>query len=300
MTSWMSSSPAFPPPSSATERTGRLSHGAAVAATARQLGHDLLGWQRHVCDVALEHVDGQLSYRTVTTSTPRQQGKSSLLLALLTWRMLSADGQRLVYMAQNRLSARSKLLDSWWPRLSKSALGSRFKVTRGMGGESLRSSNGSILTILSDSESSGHGDVLDLVLLDECWSLDARAEQSTRPATMTRRNAHTWMASTAGSEKSVWWRSQIERGRAAAADGVTAGAAHLEWSADPAADPASPETWAACMPALGATVQLETVAADFAAMSASEFRRGFLNLWPDQLGDGWQAFPQDAWEAAQL
>jgi phage terminase large subunit-like protein len=296
----MRSSPPFPPPSSATSRTGRPTHGAAVAATARQLGYDLLGWQRRVCDVGLEHVDSQLSYRTVTVSTPRQQGKSSLLLALLCWRMLSADGQRLVYMAQNRLSARSKLLDSWAPRISKSALGSRFRVTRGMGTESLRSSNGSILTILSGEESSGHGDVCDCVLLDECWSLDSRAEQSTRPSTMTRRNAQTWMASTAGSEKSVWWRSKIEQGRAAAADGVTAGTAHLEWSADPAADPADPATWAACMPALGATVQLETVEADFASMTPSEFRRGFLNLWPDQLGDGWSVIPQSVWEAAQL
>jgi phage terminase large subunit-like protein len=298
--SWISSSPASPPPSSATRRCARPSHGAAAAATAKQLGFDLLPWQRQVLDAALEHEDGRLAYRSVTVSVPRQSGKTLLMLTVLLHRMLSAPDQRLVYGAQNRLAARGRLLDTWWPKISKSPVASKFKVSRGMGGESLRASNGSILTLLSADESAGHGDVLDLAILDECWALDARAEASTRPAMSTRRNAQSWMVSTAGSGRSAWWRQKVEAGRAAAAEGLTSGAAFFEWSAAADADMADPRTWRGSMPALGFTVEEATIAADLQVMSPAEFRRAYGNLWPHELGDGWEVIPQDVWERAQL
>jgi phage terminase large subunit-like protein len=296
----ISSSQASPPPSSATRRTDRLSHSAAAAATAKQVGFALLPWQRLVLDTALEHENGRLAYRTVTVSVPRQSGKTLLMLTVLLHRMLSAPDQRLVYAAQNRLSARSRLLDTWWPKISRSPLASKFKVTRGMGGESLRASNGSLLTLLSTDEAAGHGDVLDLVVLDECWSLDQRAEQATRPAMVTRRNAQTWMVSTAGNTKSVWWRQKIDAARQAAADGVTTGSAFFEWAAVPGDDINDPATWRRCMPGLGFLAEEATIAADIKSMSLAEARRAYLNLWPDEIGEGWQVIPQSVWEQAQV
>jgi phage terminase large subunit-like protein len=277
-----------------------LSHAAAAAATAKQVGFNLLPWQRLVLDTALEHEGERLAYRTVAVSVPRQSGKTLLMLTVLLHRMLSAPDQRVVYAAQNRLSARSRLLDTWWPKISRSPLGQKFKITRGMGGESLRASNGSLLTLLSTDDSSGHGDVLDLVVLDECWALDARAEQATRPAMVTRRNAQTWMVSTAGNAKSVWWRQKIDAARQAAADGVTTGSAFFEWAADPGDDINDPATWRRCMPGLGFLAEEATIAADIKSMSLAEARRAYLNLWPDELGEGWQVIPQDIWEQALI
>jgi phage terminase large subunit-like protein len=118
---------------------------------------------------------------------------------------------------------------------------------------------------------------------------------------VTRRNAQLWAVSTAGTARSVWWRGRVDAGRAAVETGVSAGFAHFEWAAPPDADPADPETWQRCMPAMGATVDEETVAADFEAMKSKpdEFRRAYLNQWSDELDSGgWRLIDRGAWEAS--
>ena len=47
---------------------------------------------------------------------------------------------------------------------------------------------------------------------------------------------------------------------------------YFEWSAPDDADPFDPATWWACMPALGHTVDVETITADADDMDADEFR----------------------------
>lgn len=256
-------------------------------------------WQRAVLDVALEHEDGRLAYRDVVVTVPRQSGKSTLILAVMVWRMLAAPGQRVAYMAQTRLAARGKLFDTWWPMLRGSPLAGLFSLTRATGAESLRAANGSILSILSADEAAGHGETLDLGVLDECWALDAAAEQAVRPALATRRNGQLWALSTAGTERSVFWRQKVDAGRTAASTGLD-GLAFFEWSADPEADPGDPAVWRACMPALGLTIDEATVTADLAAMDPGEFKRAYLNLWPDEADAGWAVIPRDVWKASLL
>jgi hypothetical protein len=41
------------------------------------------------------------------------------------------------------------------------------------------------------------------------------------------------------------------------------------------------------MPALGRTVDEKTIATDMAAMAPVEFRRAYLNQWPDESSLGW-------------
>ncbi len=92
---------------------------------------------------------------------------------LIVYRMLSAPSQRLVYGAQTRLAARVKLFDVWLPRIRRSPFKDLFTLSRATGAETLRCSNGSTLALLSTDESAGHGETVDLGILDECWSLDA-------------------------------------------------------------------------------------------------------------------------------
>jgi phage terminase large subunit-like protein len=261
----------------------------------------LMPWQRHVVDVALEHHDaGRLVYRDVAIGTPRQSGKSVLVLAVVLHRMLSAPAQRVVYGAQTRLAARVRLFDTWWPRIRRSPLRELFSLTRATGAESLRSSNGSVMSLLSTDEAAGHGETLDLGVLDECWSLDASAEQSVRPAMATRANAQLWMLSTAGTERSVFWRSKVDAGRTAAEVGVTDGLAYFEWSAADDVDVTDPATWPEFMPALGHTVEESTIAADLRTMQLAEWRRAYANQWPDEADQGWAVIPRDVWEASKL
>jgi phage terminase large subunit-like protein len=286
----------------ATERTARATLGGAVADVARGLNVHLLPWQQTVVDVAYEPVDGSLAYRDVTLSTPRQSGKSTLLLAVIAHRLLATPDQVVVYGAQSRAEARKRLLDVWWPRIRRSRLRGAFEgVTRQIGAEALRACNGSVMYLLSSEESSGHGDTVNLAVLDEGWSLEAHTEQAVRPSMVTKANAQLWCVSTAGTARSVWWRAKVDTGREAAEAGRSDAFAYFEWSAPADADPNDPEVWAAAMPALGETVDVDTVRQDQAAMPRGEFARAYLNQWPDELDEhGWQVIDRHLWLGAKL
>lgn len=290
----------LPTPRFSVPATNRPSLGATVASTAEQLGVELMPWQQLVATTGLEHESGSLAYRDVTVSTPRQSGKSTLVLALIVARMLSAPGQTVTYAAQTRLAARTRLFDRWWPRIRHSALGGLFTLSRATGAEALRAANGSTLYLLSTDEGASHGETLDLAVLDECWRLDAAAEQAVRPAMATRPNGQLWCLSTAGNEKSLFWRGKVDAGRTTAQLGVTEGTAFFEWSAEDHCDVGDPSTWPSFMPALGITIDEATVAADLASMPLPEWRRAYANQWPEIAAEGWKVFAQDAWERAQI
>jgi hypothetical protein len=51
------------------------------------------------------------------------------------------------------------------------------------------------------------------------------------------------------------------------------------------------------MPALGHTVSVEAIRAEFEGMKLGEFRRAYLNQWPDDAPDEWLVITQAAWNA---
>jgi phage terminase large subunit-like protein len=289
------------PPRWATPRTKRRTLALEVAKVARDLGIPLLPWQRQVLSVALERAGRRPAYRDVLVSVPRQSGKSRMALALIIWRLLAEGDQLVLYSAQSRVAARRKLLHTWWPRIARSPLADRFKLFRGFGAETLSADNGSRLELLSATESAGHGETTDLIVVDEAWvHQDAGVEQAVRPTMATRRDAQLWAMSTAGTAKSVWWRGKLDTGRASAELGVTDGVCLLEWAADAEDDPTDEAVWAATMPALGRLIDAATIRTDLANMAVAEFKRAFMNLWPDESAEGWAVVARDLWEASRL
>jgi phage terminase large subunit-like protein len=283
-----------------TPRTRRRTLAPQVVAVARQLGLPLLPWQRQVLQVALERSGRRPAYRDVCVSVPRQSGKSSLALALMVWRMLSGPEQRVVYAGQTRQAAREKLLSVWWPRLVRSPLAGRLRLYRAFGAETVSVDNGSVLQLLSATESAGHGETLDLAVIDEAWvHQSAVVEQAIRPAMVTRKDAQLWTMSTAGTSRSVWWRGKLDAGHAAAQMGVADGVCCFDWSAPDDANAADEAVWWQTMPALGRLVDVETIRQDLASMGLKEFRRAYLNQWPDVTDEGWSVFDRDLWEAAR-
>jgi hypothetical protein len=264
-------------------------------------------WQRQVADVALE-VDPEtrrLAYREVTLTVPRQSGKTTLILALAVHRALALGPARIVYTAQTRLDARKKWEDDQLPILANSPFGppldegGRFyRVRKTTGNESVIFANGSHYGIMSVTKKSGHGPTVDVAFIDEAFAQeDARLEQATKPSMITREQPQMWIVSTAGDDSSLFLREKVDAGRARAEAGATSGAAYFDWSAPDKADPADEETWWACMPALGRTVSVEAMRADFALMPLREFRRAYLNQWLDTIPDEWLVIPRESWEA---
>lgn len=238
-------------------------------------------WQRQVLDIALEiNPDtGLLAYREVRLTVPRQQGKSTLLLAVMVHRCLGmGDNQRIVATAQSHQDARAKWQDDYVPRLLGSPFAKMMQVRRANGSEAIRWSNGSLWSLMAPTEKSGHGATLDLAVLDEAFAqIDNRVEQAVKPAMMTRPEPQFWVVSTAGTTESVYLNHKVDDGRERVERGDRVGVCYFEWSADPDANPLDPDTWKTCMPALGHTVDIATIETDMHTMSLSEFRRAYLN-----------------------
>lgn len=286
---------------------GRDSFAPKVAWTATALGFGRPGFgglmphQYQIVATGTETARGGLpAFRQVVIEEPRQQGKSVTVLSLMVARGLDKPGTMISYSAQTRLAGRRRFLDVWWPRISRSAgLRKVIDIRKGYGSEAFLFANGSMIMLASGTETSDHGDTLDLAVIDEAWAQrDDTIEQAVKPAMMTRDHAQLLVVSTAGNEQSAYFRGKVEDGRAAAELGMTDTAAYFGYSAPDDADPGDPGTWYGCMPALGITVTEETVRADFGTMDLAEFRRAYLCQWPDVAKPGWGVIGQDAWGSA--
>ena len=112
---------------------------------------------------------------------------------------------------------------------------------------------------------------------------------------ITRPQPQLWVPSTAGTRTSSYLRKKVDDGRARCELGLTSGTAYFEWSAPGDADPADPDTWWACMPALGHTVTEGAIRSEFESMDLKEFRRAFLNQWPDDAPEEWLVITRATW-----
>lgn len=281
--------------------SGRPNLAGKVEFTARALGFDgLMPHQRRVIATGTELTGGRPAYRQVTVEEPRQQGKSVGILSLMVTRGLAAPGTMISYSAQTRKAGRKRMLDVWYPRIRRSRVLRRLIAERRENGsEAFLFANGSMIMLASGTETSDHGDTLDLAVIDEAWAQrDDTIEQAVKPAMMTREGAQLWVVSTAGTEFSAYFRGKVTDGRAMAELGATDTAAYFGYSAPDDADPADPSVWYGCMPALGITVTEDTVRSDFLTMELAEFRRAYLCQWPEIAKPGWDVISQQAWEAA--
>jgi len=262
-------------------------------------------WQRLVADVGLE-IDpdtGVFAYREVWVSVPRQSGKTTLVLAWEVDRCVSwGEPQRVAYTAQTGSSARRKLLEDQVPIVERSSLGTLIRPPRGKVYHSLATpamvfGGGSRIDVNPTSEASGHGQTIDLAVIDEAWKdEDDRREQAMLPAMRTRPMAQLLGCSTMGTDASVYLNRKVEIGRAAAVEDPGSGIAYFEWSVPEEEDIADPEVWWRYMPALGWTVPQSAVEHEIRTMDVDEFRRASCN---QRTGAKKRLIPADLWDAVQ-
>lgn len=275
-----------------------------MAGIAERLGKPLMPWQRHVVDIAYEidETTGLLAYREIRLTVPRQSGKSTLMVSAMAHRCVAmGPDQRVGYTAQTGRDARQRWDDEHVPMLQRSALASKMKVSRGVGNEKIRWQNGSLWSLLAATETAGHGSQLDLGVIDEAFAFsDDRLEQAMKPAMITRTQPQLWIVSTAGTNDSLYLNEKVEDGRLRASAGQTSAVAYFEWSAPDDAEIGDEETWLSCMPALGITVPVEAIRADFQSMREPEFRRAYLNQRQDRrASEPWQVISEPDWEACE-
>jgi len=256
-------------------------------------------WQRHVADVAGELLpDGTPAYREVRVTVPRQSGKTSLILVVEVDRCVAwGRSQRVLYAAQDRNNSRAKW-EEQGELLRQTPLRDSFRMRRQTGLERMVwPSTGSTVGITASGESSGHGQTLDLGVIDEAFAQkDERLVQAFRPAMLTRPNAQLWIVSTMGAEESLFLHDRVDDGRARVEADERSGVAFFEWSADDDDDPDEASTWWGCMPALGYTVSEQVIKADHDSLPPDEFARAYLNR---RTASGAPVIDAATWQAAR-
>lgn len=279
-----------------TKRTNRPTRGHEIARVADLLGTPFLPHQRWVVDVALEQLDnGRPAYREVLVTTPRQSGKSALMLSVMIWSALQERRRRIAYTAQTGSDARKKLKTDFAPMVMDSDLAQLVEQVRlANGEEAIIFVNGSRIEALPSTLTAGHGMTLrGGGFIDEAFAdVDDRREQAMLPAMATCPDAQLWIVSTAGTEASAYLKRKVELGRAAASEGRTEGLAYFEWSAPDDADPDDVDTWRACMPAFGRLTDEAFVRHARQSQTDGEFRRAWLNQWTK---NDERVIPESSW-----
>ena len=270
--------------------------GHAVANVAALLGRPLMPWQAHVAAVAGEtDAAGHLFYGVVVLVVPRQQGKSTLLNAVMTARALAGADVTVAYTAQDRAIAAERVVEQLYERqLARSRLGRYCRVRRTNGSERVTFANGSRILVTAPTDTAGHGFTLDAAVIDEAWSQrDMALPQAFGPAMVTVRGSQLWVVSTVGDGTDSLLQHYQAVAAAAAAD-PDARVAGFEWSA-PDGDPYDPAVWAATMPALGYTITAADIRAD-PLYGTAEFERAYLCRRPAAVDRA--AIDAAAWAAA--
>lgn len=281
-------------------RPERPTYGGELAASAKALGQPMMPWQRMVADVAGEYNQdtGIPYYREVIVTVPRQSGKTTLFLSFQVHRCTAPrwpHPQRSAFTAQTGKDARDKWLDELFPLLRQSKLKRHIaRIYEGMGNEYVKFRNGSIIRVLSSSNSSGHSKTLHQATLDELWhDQDARREQGLRPAMLTIDDAQLLVCSTQGTELSTQLNAKVKAGRAAALEDSGSGVAYFEYSAPDDWDPFDDESYYQFHPAICPnppcrcgdgewrhTITIDTLRAERLGMAENlpEFKRAYGNI----------------------
>lgn len=316
------------PPRFGTPRNpDRATIGPQLGEVARRLGFHPMPHQQHVFDVIGElDDDGSLWYDEVDYYAPRRSGKTAVVVPAVVHRATAMarrfGPQRAAYTAQSREAARERLEKDfaaalrsphgrrWFRELenpkAKVQRANEWKLSLNNGHEHILIGK-SVLQITAPTRTAGHGDDLDLGLIDELFAhLTDDVETAMAPAMATRHSPQLWRLSAAGDAKSaVLWR-KVLAGRAACERGEHGKTAYFEWSADDDDDPSDPAVWARAHPALGLTVREAFLRGKWEAAvrdgsrGVAKFRRSYLGQWPDKpllVSLAGSAWPAGAWQA---
>ena len=259
------------------KRTRRRTYGGEVAAYMSEWGKPPLPWQKRALNVLLEYDSDGFRFPQSAVSIPRQSGKSVLMLGILGWFMHWRPGAKCALVAQDRRAAAERLwsLGEWMVTSGEEA-----KVTYGMGNERITLPNGSEAYVVSTTRAAGHGDTLDLVLLDEAWQTPPWTLQALVPAQIAVEHPLRIAISTAGDEDSSVWNDMLEAGRAAVSV-PDARFGFVEYAPKEGVDVFKESSWPSWMPALGHTVSVQNIRDGSAALGgvgSGEWLRAYGNV----------------------
>lgn len=252
-----------------------------VADLSASLGVPLDEWQEVALQAAMgERSDGRWAARIVGISTPRQNGKSQLIVARALAGVLLFGEETILVSAHQTDTAREvfhRLLDiiERNPSLARRV----DAIMRALNREYIRFRGGATIRIKARSISGSRGFGADCLLLDEAQILGAPAWASILPTMSARANPQAWLLGTPPTPTDDG--TVFSKLRQAGLEGKQPAIAWVEWGADPGDDLDDPAIWAKANPAFGTRITAEAIAAERAAMTDEEFARERLGIWDD-------------------
>jgi len=264
-----------------------------VADLSASLGVPLDEWQETVLQAAMgERSDGRWAARIVGVSTPRQNGKSQLIVARALAGVLLFDEQTIICSAHQTDTAREvfqRLLDiiDENPAISRRVE----SVMKAINREHIRFVSGHTIKIKARSISGARGFSADCLLLDEAQILGRPAWSSILPTMSARENPQAWLLGTPPTPQDDG--EVFAQIREQGLTGSGARMAYLEWSADDGDNLDDPKTWAKANPAYPYRISREAIEAERAAMTDDQFAMERLGTWAGAATRG--VIPAPSW-----
>jgi hypothetical protein len=267
------------------------------------LNVELMPWQRLVLgDQLCLDANDRLMFKQSVVSVARQNGKSVALKCLvLFWLVempiLRGEPQTILTTA-HRLDLASELFNSLAGMLEEQF---DAKVIYSYGRQSVTMKDGTRWLVRAATPSAGHGLSVDLLVVDELYGCSPEAvEDGMIPTQRARRDPLMSCWSTAGTEESVVFKRMRERGIGEIDTGKRSRLYYAEYSPPSDLDPMSPEAWVYSNPALGTTLEMETIEEESKQPNTAAFLRSAVNIWVtgsrSWLDQGWFATLNDAGE----
>jgi hypothetical protein len=267
----------------------------------RVLGVTLMPWQRTVLgdQLALD-AKGNPFFKQSVVSVARQNGKSVALKCLLLFWMIEMPRirgqQQTILSTAHRLDLASELFQSLAP-IMEEQFGAKVIYSYGRQQVEMPAVGdypGSRWLVRAATPSAGHGLSIDLLLIDELYGCSAEAiEDGMIPTQRARKNSFLSAWSTAGTEESTVFKRWRERGIAEIDTGKRSRLYYAEFSPPSQLDPMKPEAWPWANPALGFTLDMETIEEESKSPNKGAFMRSAVNCWitghRSWLDQGWFA-----------
>jgi hypothetical protein len=261
-------------------------------------GIELDEWQEVVLEAAMhERADGRWSTPQVGVSTPRQNGKSQLIVARALAGALVFNEKTIIISAHQQDTARevftriTDLIDRN-PMLADRVS----QVMNALNREFVKFKNGATIRFKARSKGGGRGFSCDCLLLDEAQILGAVAWSAILPTMSARPNPQVWLLGTPPTAEDDG--EVFSRIRETALAGNQHRLAYLEWSATVADDFDSPETWAKANPSFGSRITEDAILGERSSMTDAQFAMERLGIWSSETALA--VIPSEAWAARAI
>ncbi len=243
-----------------------------------------------------ERSDGRWAARQIGLSTPRQNGKSQLIVARALAGILLFDEQLIICSAHQQDTARevfNRLVDILEDNPTLHARVDSYG--KALNREYIRFKSGQVIRFKARSAGGGRGFSADCLLLDEAQILSAAAWSAILPTMSARPNPQVWLMGTPPTPDDDG--EVFARLRGAGILGKDSRLAYLEWSAEPEDNLDDPATWAKANPAFGTRIGHEAIESERSSMSDDQFAMERLGMWSGVAHH--RVIDEQSWEAVK-